>query len=128
MKESCLRGTAMLEAVLMKLKDALPGARIIPAPSAFLTNTAVYRYFPGKSGGRRKSGRLEVRFVSPSLAGAMAMYGSVRSALVSEADFDRVGRGIRAVHVEEVAEGSSCGYIRKSGLYFVKSGFLLTGY
>ena len=106
MKESCLRGTAMLEAVLMKLKDALPGARIIPAPSAFLTDTAVYRYFPGKSGGRRKSGRLEVRFVSPSLA----------------------GRGIRAVHVEEVAEGSSCGYIRKSGLYFVKSGFLLTGY
>lgn len=56
------------------------------------------------------------------------MYGSVRSALVSEADFDRVGTGIRAVHVEEVAEGSSCGYIRKSGLYFVKSGFLLTGY
>ena len=112
----------MLEAVLMKLKDALPGARIIPAPSAFLTDTA------GKSGGRRKSGRLEVRFVSPSLAGAMAMYGSARSALVSEADFDRVGTGIRAVHVEEVAEGSSCGYIRKSGLYFVKSGFLLTGY
>ena len=116
----------MLEAVLMKLKDALPGARIIPAPSAFLTDTAVYRYFPGKSGGRRKSGRLEVRFVSPSLAGAMAMYGSARSALVS--DFDRVGPGIRAVHVEEVAEGSSCGDIRKSGLYFVKSGFLLTGY
>ena len=114
----------MLEAVLMKLKDALPGARIIPAPSAFLTDTAVYRYFPGKSG----SGRLEVRFVSPSLAGAMAMYGSVRSALVSEADYDRVGTGIRTVHVEEVAEGSSCGYIRKSGLYFVKSGFLLTGY
>lgn len=74
----------MLEAVLMKLKDALPGARIIPAPSAFLTDTAVYRYFPGKSGGRRKSGRLEVRFVSPSLAGAMAMYGSARSALVSK--------------------------------------------
>ena len=57
----------MLEAVLMKLKDALPGARIIPAPSAFLTDTAVYRYFPGKSGGRRKSGRLgsAVRFAEP---------------------------------------------------------------
>lgn len=118
----------MLEAVLMKLRDALPGVRIIPAPSAFLTDTAVYRYFPGKSGGRRKSARLEVRFVSPSLAGAMAMYGSARSALVSEADFDRVGTGICAVHVEEAAEGSACGYIRKSGLYFVKSGFLLTGY
>ena len=118
----------MLKLILERIRETLPGTRIIPAPCAFRGNTVVYRYYSSASVGRRTSARLELRFVSDTLAGAMAMYSDVRGAIISDSDLDRVGEGVRAVHIQDIPEGSSSGYIRKSGMFFIKAGFAVTGY
>lgn len=114
--------------IINALGEALPGVRIIPPYQRKREKCVVYRVHPGKGVGKYAEARFELRFVADSLAEARRMYLSARDAIVSDGDRAKVGEGKDAVLIEEIAEGGASGYIIKTGLYYVKAGFLAKGY
>lgn len=118
----------MLERILKKVKGSYPDLRINHAPGRMRDGGIVYRFHPSRSRGRRRSARLVMKFFGETLADAMSLYLDVRDLIVSRADESRVGDGVNALSIEEVAEGGSSGYVSKTGLYYVQAGFSVVGY
>lgn len=118
----------MLERILKKVKGSYPYVKIYHAPGRMRDGGIVYRFHPSRSKGERKSARLVMKFFGETLADAMGLYSDVRDLIVSRADESRVGEGIHALSIEEVAEGGASGYVSKTGLYYVQAGFFVVGY
>lgn len=118
----------MLDTIISAVCRICPDVRLFPAPGRVRGRCIIYRIRPSRSQGRRKSARLEMKFVGESLADAYSLYMRVRDAIVSRADERRIGEGVHALSVEEIAEGGRSGYIQKTGMYYVSAGFYAVGY
>lgn len=118
----------MLERIIKTVRGSYPELRINHAPGRMRDGGIVYRFHPSRSRGRRRNARLVMKFFGETLADAIALYSEVRDLIVSRADESRVGEGVRALSIEEVAEGGASGYVSKTGLYYVQAGFSVVGY
>lgn len=94
-----------------------------PAPAKAGKPAAVYRYYPGKSDGALCTARLEVRVFHDSLGAAAAEIDALTQAIVSDGDTGIVGSGGDTIVVCRSDEGAHSGFVRGTGLYFVKAGF-----
>lgn len=119
-------GYDMFEQILDAVKGAA-GTDLSAAPHKGRAESVVYRWFPLSDDGSLATARLELRFMSETLAAAVERLGRVKAAILSQGDSGVIGTGSRTLVVSQVAEGATSGYSRGRGLYFVKAGFLVRG-
>lgn len=112
----------MLQQILSRIRENIPDVKIVPSPVKFLGEAVSYRFIPCRSENFRPCARLELRFISQSMQGAMKLYKAARRSVVSEYGTDKISEG---THIEEISQGASSGYISGTGLYYVKAGFLV---
>lgn len=118
----------------MKMHDRLIKAAsralhvpLYAAPGVLGVPSAVYRYYPLRSDGSLCTARLEVRVFHTSLSAAAAELEALRDAIVSDGDTGIVGSGGDTLVICQTDEGARSGYVRGTGLYYVKAGFEAQG-
>ncbi len=100
---------------------------LYPAPARTFGSCAVYRWYPGQSDGVRSSGRLEIRVTAPHITDAAEKLELIRQAIVGEGTSGISDGCGGTLTVCRSNEGASSGYIRGSGLYYIKAGFDVNG-
>lgn len=116
----------MFEQIIEAIRSAA-GTEVTPAPHRRRAESVVYRWYPLTDDGSLATARLELRFMSESLAEAVSRLSRVKQQILSQGDSGVIGSGCDTLIVSQTPEGSGSGYARGSGLYFVKAGFLVRG-
>lgn len=118
----------MTEAIIAKLREALPGVEIGRKPLARRCRAVVVRSRPEPTGGVRRAERVTVICLAPSFTEARRMYLAARKALVSVGDRPSLGEGDGALIVRENAGEGTSGFAVRTGLYRVGAVYTVTGY
>lgn len=117
----------MTEAIIAKLREALPGVEIGQKPLTRRCRVVVVRSRPEPTGGAKRAERVTVICIAPSFTEARRMYLAARKALVSTGDLPSIGEGDSALTVRENAGEGTSGFAVRTGLYRVGAVFTVTG-
>lgn len=118
----------MTDRIARKIRSLLPGIPVGRAPVARRGCAVIIHSRPLASARFRRNEHVTLKFLAPSFAEAKGMYLTVRNALVSDGNEGRFGEGNDVLVIREVSDGSSAGYIQKSGMYHFTASFTMTGY
>lgn len=118
----------MTDRIARKIRSLLPGVPIGRAPVARRGRAVIIHSRPLASARFRRNEHMTLRFLAPSFAEAKEMYLTVRAALVSDGNEGRFSEGKEILVIREMSDGSSAGYIQKSGMYHFTATFTVTGY
>lgn len=118
----------MTDAIIAKLREALPGVGIGRKPLTRRCRAVVVRSRPEPTDGARRAERVTVICIAPSFTEARRMYLVSRKALVSTGDSPSLGEGDAALTVRENAGGVTSGFSVRTGLYRVGAVYTVTGY